>query len=501
MIRSLSGPFVLLLSALLFAACCPEDPFIPTNDNPTPIDSTKTSFLRVIIADPNIDPVNVTLDGEPLFSQSLGFFDYPEDIYEAQFWRVDSGTSELAFTIPGQSPLATQSITLQDGSYHTAYLFLDGSQYKILLTTDDPTNKPGPANVRYRIVNLAVGAPTVDVRFANDPPVVQNLAYGDTTEILTRTAGFVSGGMTVTESQSDRVIFQVADILLSGDAVITLVLGGKLRPLGDERLVFLSIFQDSRFSSETQLYGGLPLPFELLALRFINLIPTGDSTLDLTLYDEQFGGDFPQNFRRNFPNQREATINVAPLGTDSARSQKGYFFLSTFLYTALPYRVEITNQASVGTTGIQTVLVPRVEFPIQSNRRYTVVAYGPFAAGQAKAVTIFDRVPPPSAGQVGLRFFHGDYQAHQTEQLQIRVNGMTSPLMSYGEAPDPLTQSFEAPAGSGVSVDVLNPSGFVIHTESGVNLKAGTSYTFFLSRGPSGTDLELTPIAEEVIPQ
>ena len=399
MIRSLVSLTLLFLTTLGFFSCCPEDPFVPTRE-PIPIDSSKQTFLRVVIADPNIDPLNITLDGENIFSESLalGFFEYPEDVYEAQFWPVDTGTSELAFALPGQGPLASTTVTLPTNTYHTAYLYRDGNEYNILVTTDDPTNKPSSSEVRYRVVNMAIGAPTVSVQFADDPPVVEDLAYGDTSTILQRSAGFIDGGMKVTDTRSGKVIFQVSDILLSGGAVITLVISGKLRPLGDERLVFLGIFQDSRFDDETNLYGGLPLPFELLALKFVNIVSSGDSALDLTLYDGQFGGGFPDNFRRNFPGdpgQLGAVICIPPLGTDPSKSQKGYFFLSTFLYTELPYRVEVTNTLGKGNTEPQTVLVPRVEFPIEANRRYTVIAYGPFISGEAKAVTMFDRVPPP----------------------------------------------------------------------------------------------------------
>ena len=505
MIRSVVSLTLLLLSAFWFFSCCPEDPFVPTRP-PVPVDPSKQALLRIVIADPNIDRLNITLGGENIFPNALalGFFEYPEDVYEAHFWRVDTGTNELAFALPGQEPLASTSVTLQKGTYHTAYFYSDGGEHKILLTTDDPTNKPDNGYVRYRIVNMAVGAPSASVQFANDPPVVENLAYGDTSETLERTAGFINGGMKVTETQSEKVIFQVSGILLSGGTVITLVIAGKLRPLGDERLVFLGIFQDSFFDEEMNLYGGLPLPFELLALKFTNLVSSGDSALDLTLYDPRFGGEFPDNFRRNFPGQpgqKDAVLNVAPLETDSPDSQRGYFFLSTFLYNKLPYRIEVTNPSEVGGTGPQTVLIPRVEFPIQADRRYTVIAYGPFAVRQASAVTMFDRVPPPPSGQTGLRFFHGDYLDHRSEQLRIRVNGKLSPPMSYGKAPDPMNETFTASASSSLSVDLLDESDSVVHTENGINLKEGTTYTLFLSRGPDGSNLLLTAVSEEVIPE
>ena len=498
MIRSLASLTLISLFTFLLVSCCPEDPFVPTR-KPIQTDSNDLAFLRFVITDQNLDPVQIAINGEDIFDQPLGFFDYPEDVYEAQFWPVDTGTNQLTFTIPGGTTVASTTVTLPEGTYHTAYLYRDGNEHKILITSDDPTKKPGSTNVRYRIVNLADGAPTVDVRFANDPPVVRNLAYGDTTDILMRTSGLVNGGMTITESTSGRTIFQVSSILLSGDAVVTLVIAGKLRPLGDEKMIFLGMLQDSRYDPQTELYGYLPLGFELVALRFVNLISTGDSTLDLTLYDQQFGGGFIDNFRRNFPNQLGATINVSPLGSDTITSQRGYFFLSTFLYTELPYRVEVTNQSKPGDVLPQTVLVPRVEFPIIANSRYTVVAYGPFTPGEAKAVTIFDRVPAPPAGQVGLRFFHGDYGANKSQRLRIRVNGASSQLMRYGESPDPLTQSFNAPAGSGISVDVINEAGAVVHTQKNITLIAGTTYTFFLSRGVDGSSLLLTPLSEEVI--
>lgn len=502
MIRSATTLLLSLLGSLLLWSCCPEDPFVPTKPD-IPFDSSKQAYLRVVIADPEASPLYVMTDGDTVFSAPLGFFDYPEEVYEAQFWPVDTATQELSFMEPGGNVLASLPVSLPKNSYHTAYLYRDGAAHRIILTSDDPKAAVPNDQVRYRIVNLSLESPAVDIIFTDKSSgnqyTVSDLGYGDTTAFLTQPAA-LQKELLVRQSGTNAEIINIPSVLLPGGGIVTLVMTGRLRPRGDEKFIYFNNFTDSRLDNETGLYGGLPFGVELTSLRFINLVGYADSTLDLALEDTRFGCDFPDCFRRNFPGQSKSVIAVGPLGIDPAFAEKGYFFLSTLLYSEFPYRVEV-HRLDVGITSEeQTVLVERKPLPVEANRRYTVVAFGPFVQGQADAVTIFDRTPAPPAGQVNARFFHGAYGPLQGENLRLRIGGVTSPAMSYGQAPDPLTQFFTLPASGSATVEVLNGAGTVVHTQTGVQFSPNKTYTIFLSRGPDGTGLLVKGVADDVVP-
>ncbi len=504
MIRSTTTFFLSLLGSLLLWSCCPEDPFVATKTPVIPVDSAKQAFLRVVIVDPGIEPVEVRVDAEPLFSRAIGHLNYPDTVYNAEFWPVDTAGTQLSFVPSGGTPIATKAMKFPKGSYQTAYLFQENGQYQIMVTWDTPTAKPSLSEVRYRIVNLTKETPTVDIAFKDSQSgsefKVDGLGFGDTTAILTQTSAFQKE-LRVTESGTGKEIVVLPSVLLPGESVVTIVMAGQLRPRGDEKFMFFNVFTDSRLNNRTDLYGSLPISLELLAVRFVNLMGFADSTLDLSFEDKIYGCDFPDCFRRNLPGQSNTVIAVAPLGTDTQFSEKGYFFLSKLLDIATAYRVEIHRLEFYDTSVPQSILIEKQPFPSQASRRYTVVAYGPFNTAEAKAATLVDRTTPPSQGMANVRFFHGAYKSLMNERLQIRISGATGPAMNYGQAPEALTEFMSVGATSSATVEVLNGSGTVVHTQSGVELKGGKTYTAFLSEGPRGNGLFLKALAEDVVPE
>ena len=505
MTRSIPTILLSLLGSILFWSCCPEDPFVATKIPVIPEDSAKQAYLRVIIIDPDITPVNVAVDGEAMFTAPVGHLDYPEEVYEAQFWPVDTAARELTFAAPGETPLATTAISCPTGSYQTAYLFKDDiGQHQILLTNDNPKSVPGISEVRYRIVNLARQSPTVDILFKDQSSgkefKVEDLGFGDTTAILTQTSS-LQKELKVVNSNTGEEIIALPNVLLPGSSVVTLVMAGELRPRGNDKFFFFNIFTDSRLDDKTDLYGSLPLPLELVAVRFINLVGYADSTLDLALEDKLYGCDFPECFRRNLPKQNEAVIAVAPLGTDPQYAEKGYFFLSKLLDIANMFRVEVHSLEFYDTSDKQTVLVSKQAFDSKPSGRYTFVAFGPFDQSQAQATIVEDLTPAPAAGMVNVRFFHGAYASFPSEKLQIRISGQTGPLMEYGQAPSPQSMFMTTGPTASANVQVLDESGAVVHTQNAVEFKADKTYTVFLSEGPDGNGLFLKPLAEDVVPE
>jgi hypothetical protein len=133
----------------------------------------------------------------------------------------------------------------------------------------------------------------------------------------------------------------------------------------------------------------------------------------------------------------------------------------------------------------------------KANKRYTIVAYGPFDSTKAHSVVLTDNTPLPSAGMARLRFFHGGFGDFETQKLRISIGGATSRLMSYGELPDSAS-TFEAAPGDGLSMDLLDESGAIIFTQHDVKLTEGKAYTVFFSRGKLGNGFVLTAVSEEL---
>lgn len=505
-------------TALGFSACCPEDPFVPTPPT-VEADSARQAYLRIVITDFELQPVRVNLDEVPLFCAPLGAFDYPEEVYEAQYWPVDTAGQTLSFTRASGATLASIDVDLPKGSYHTAYLYrTTGGGYDVLVTEDDPTVKPGLGSVRFRIANFAIGTPAVDIIFQNkrvpaDVVRIDDLGYGDTTAYLTQSIGQLPDGksLTVVNAQSGDTIIVVPTVVFFGDAVNTLVMVGTIRPQGTEKFIYFNALQDFRsvttpptYCNETlpllpgvPLYGTIPIGLELAALRFVNAVSSGDTTLDLTL-QSQFGEGFPDRFRRNFPGQ-EDVIQVSALGSGNTRSLRDYFFLSNLLERNYPFRVEVHIAPPWDAATVQPVLVPSKPFEIEGGGRYTVIAYGPNSVGEAETALLIDQTPRPPSGSAAVRFFHGAFGSHRGGELRLRVNGAVGPAMGYGDAPGPLDDSFVVPASTSSTLSVLDAAGNVIATESDIRIDPNTTYTVILSRGPNGDRLLLTAIDENVV--
>ena len=509
-----------LLFIVLLGSCCPEDPFLPTPPDVV-IDSTRQSYLRLVVADFDLQPVHSRLDGEQIFCAPLAAFDYPEEIYEAQYWPVDTSASLLSFSDLGGNTLASTPIELTKGRYQTAYLYrLEGGGHGIIVTEDLPFAKPGLSTNRFRVVNFAKDAPPVNVLFQNnnnpaDTLLITNLGYGDTTAYLDQSIGAPPEGksLTVTSSITGDTIITIPRLLFFGDAVNTLVMVGRIRATGDDKFFFFNVLQDFRSTTVPPtscdqavqllggrpLYGTIPIKLEISALRFFNAVSSGSTLLDLALRSEQFGDPFPDKFRRNFPGQDGAVIDVAPLGSGDPRSDRGYFFLSPLLEQDYPFRVEEHIGPPWDPGIIQPVLVGRKDLTLEGGQRYTVIAFGPKVPGSAGSVYLVDRAPSPPPGMAGFRFFHGAHGPLAVAGLRLRANGVVGPTSSYGEQIDPMTGSFNASASAGSTLEVLDSDDQVVASASNVAIDADQTYLVILSRGPNGDELVLTAHDDSIV--
>ncbi len=500
--RSILLP-ALFCTTLILAACSPEDPFVPTYH---PTDSVShPAYLRVIHASAAGPAVDVMVDGTPFFTDQQHYLTFVPGVNEAKYYPVDTAAGTIAFVNGGT--LASAELHLRVGGHYTAYFYGPEGDYDALVTTDTVAPRPGTTQMRYRVVHLAPGAPTIDIAVGESttPPALRNVAYGTATEYATYTTATARPGLYIYQPGSGASIFGIDNLAIVTNAIQTLVMTGSLDPTGNEPLLSFSVFQESSRTGRDSLYGSAPFRVEFGAVRFINLTPSGLQGLDVALLDSSVG-DWTDNqyFRRNIGRQADAVLNVAPLDCQTPvdpNSVKPSFLISTFLQDRYPFRIELHSTPPFSTAA-QEVLVPTepgkgIEFRIQAGRRYTIVAYGPFAKGQAQATVISANPPAVSGTSASVRLFHGEFEQFSDQELRASIGGATGPPMAYGQPPAS-GDSFEVPAGS-TDVNILNASGdTVLSTTLPEPLEGGSHYTLFLGRGSNGDAPCLRAIADRL---
>ncbi len=325
------------------------------------------------------------------------------------------------------------------------------------------------------------------------------------------------GGIYIHASETNELLFGIGpptfSLVLPGGAAYTLVMVGYSEPKGNSPFLSFSLLNEHFKDQEDNLYGGLPIRINFAAMRFANLITTEGTTLDVSFYEPT--GEFAvnDNFRRNLPGQGQI-LNVAPLGLFAAigtQPMKPYFLLSTLFNKNYPYRIERHTAPSSDWLAHQATLVPddasdpeaRIDFPVVSNARYTIVAYGPATTSEAKTVILRDNTPAPPPGNARIRFFHGAFgdwnqvTGLQEKKLKLRIGSNEGNLAAYGEVPDG-SNSFSTSAGT-VQIALLDEQNTVITTFNDIELEANEAYTLFLSRGSFGNALLLTPSSEKLV--
>lgn len=518
-----AGPIGHLVAALLLIAfvvaalpsCSPEDPFVPTRTSDT-TNRKKGAFLRVINAAANGPQVDVLVDGKKLFASPQGYLDFTERNNNARYYPVDSNAHMVTFMAGGQK-MAESPLTLRKDAYYTAYFHGSARSGFAALVTDDTisiSTVPGKS-VKYRVVNLAPDAPSVDIKqdSANTMPVASNLAYGTASPYVASSEHLPpkGTGLWIYDHATGKELRALTPpyIILPPNATFTIVLTGNTEPRGDDAFLNFSLFQESYHGADS-LYGSPPINVNFCAVRFANIVATRDDFLDVTFYDPAQEFCFNDNFRRNLVGQMQTVESIVSLGHFPQPPERDYFYISMLLRQDYPFRVEYHDASRIGRNCVnnvenldyrkQDVLVPRAEFGPEVNRRYTVVAYGPYAVGSAASTVLQDNTPAPPAGMAQVRFFHGAFGApYETKRLRLRIAVTTTPTaVAYGEKPDG-TNSFATGPGT-VTAQVVDESNAVIHTQqlTLTPLEANKSYTIFLSRGSFGDALYLHALAEEL---
>ncbi|MBS1913446.1 MAG: DUF4397 domain-containing protein [Bacteroidetes bacterium] len=516
-LRTLTAAFIAIAGAAFLSSCSPDDPFVPHRPPDTVVHKSG-AFLRVINAAAGSPKVDVKVDDDLFFPSPQGYLDFSETNNNARYYPADSNAHRIRF-LSGSTVLATDTLIFAKGGYYTAYFHGNAARgYHVLVTTDTiavPTI-PGKS-MKYRVVNLSPDAPPLDMRQDDNtsPFVVTALAYGSASQYIPSKEYFPKGtGLWIYDHTSGAEIRAITPpyIVLPPNSTFTLVLTGNGAPHGDEAFLNFSAFQESYLGADS-LHGSSPININFAAARFANITASGDSLLDVTFYDPSQEFCENDNFRRNLIGQPQTVEGIASLGLDGQPVARSYFYISLLLRQDFPFRVEYHqpyrtgHSCTTGTVSIdyrkQDVLVPRAAFTPTINKRYTIVAYGPYDSLAAHSALLLDNTSAPPSGMAQIRFFNGGFgSTFNGKKLRLRINGAATPIaMGYGEIPEG-TNSFAAPAGA-VSADVIDEQGNVLLTQvlDKTPLEANKSYTVFLSRGSHGDKVGyLHALAEDLNP-
>jgi hypothetical protein len=138
-----------------------------------------TARLRIVHGSPDAPAVDILVNGNPVLRNvpyfTVGtYIDLPEGTYDIQV--VAAGST-------GPALIAAKGVQLKAGESST---FVAGGRAATLqpIAISDAFNTPDPSKAYLRAYHLIPNAPTVNLRVANGPTLVNNLAFGRASEFV-----------------------------------------------------------------------------------------------------------------------------------------------------------------------------------------------------------------------------------------------------------------------------------------------------------------------------
>lgn len=527
-----------VLCAVIFSACSPDDPFIPT---PRKVVEKKGAWLRVIHAAPDDPAVLVRAGDSLLMEKPQHYMQFSTTLEnEAKYYPVDTAAHSIKFTLGDGSVVAEKSnVQFVENEYYTVYLYGRPGNRQVLFTADsiEPAPQSDPLPVKLRIVNLANDAPAVTVRLetSTNTPLVEGLPYGQASNYL-RAKNYLTGtALFVTESPSNKLLFFTpTGFILISNATFTVVISGNSHPAGDDPFLQFTAFVENAHNDDS-LRGATGFPISLGAQRMVNISSSGDSLLDVTYLEERsdIKGEFEFNdfYRRtNYSASPFFVDRVPSLGHPIFPWYRLYHYEGLGINSTQKYRIEYHEEWGQKPSVVlkngqpldpsvyidyrkQHAFSAQNSFAYQSNHRYTFVAYGEYeqnvsdresGAPSGKTTVLIDNTSAPSGGMAQVRLFHGAFGELESKRLRLRVGTAVTPTaVAYGEATQG-TNSVSVSAGA-VTAEIIDENNNVVHSQelitdpnSHTGLEAGKSYTIFFSRGYKGDTLYLHPLSEEL---
>jgi hypothetical protein len=179
--RALLGSAALTLALIVVAVT------VLAQTGPAPASRAQAGArVRFIHGSPDAPAVDVLLDGSEVFTNT-GF----DQI--TRYADVATGTYTVSVEPTGSDSevlMRTLVVTESDYTLAAAGTLATGGRDLELLKLLDDNSEPAPGMVRGRFVHLVPGAPApVSIAIQGEPPLFENVVYGDVTEYATVTSG------------------------------------------------------------------------------------------------------------------------------------------------------------------------------------------------------------------------------------------------------------------------------------------------------------------------
>lgn len=186
-----------------------------------------SAYIRLVGGLPTDTWLDMSLDGEPIF-KDLEYKDVGD------YAETGAGIRVLRITPKDASdPVIEGEIELAPDSDYTVAVAGTEEEVEAILVADDNT-APEPGEARIKLVNLAHGAPPVDV-LAGDVALWENVAYGEASAYIRLDAG--TYGVEVREAGTETQLLAPDDLVVDADRVYTLFVLGRVD--GEPPLMFL----------------------------------------------------------------------------------------------------------------------------------------------------------------------------------------------------------------------------------------------------------------------
>lgn len=187
---------------------------------PVAAQQSATARVRIIHASPDMPPVDVFVDNEPVL-RNVAFAAISE------YQNLPAGSHTIAVAPAGQgigAAAASERLDFQAGTtYSVAAVLLNNRNF--VQFTDD-LSAPPEGKARVRVLHFSPDAPGADVEVVNGPTLVQNVAFGTASAYLTVDAAAYD--LRLVTAGNNTVIVQLPNTTLSAGTIYDVMAIGRL---------------------------------------------------------------------------------------------------------------------------------------------------------------------------------------------------------------------------------------------------------------------------------
>ena len=499
--------FILVITLFSLNSCCPEDAFIPSYNI---VSKEDKAFVRFIHSSENSGEVNVIFKKD-FFDAKQKFLSFENCNNEAKYYPIDTSNSSVKI-VDINNKLLVQYVSLNflKDHYYTIFFYSNEKLYNLLVSEDKPTVTLESSKTLLRFVNLSSDLPPIEIREDSDTGrvFVSNLKYGESSEFISTKAyppfSSTGTGLFLFNSESKEYLYGILKpyIYTFGGSIATIIISGKKDAFDTDSMLTFSIFQDNTFTND--LFGSIPYNLKFFGIRYVNFIndfSTNDFRTALAFYDTDRPSNLSENeyYRRAYPGFFLGNFPPHAHFVNETSQWHKYFFYYPGFKTISKFRIEEgTGHDNNSYFLKQKVIVPPQDYKFQTNLRYTIVSYGEFSLDTSlnlgKALVIPDKLPKPSIkSKSTVRFVNLAFGEYKNKKLSLRINGISTPFLSYGEFQ---TDRF-LEVNPSDKYEVIDENKNVLYNKI-LNLHLGENYTIFFANQPNNKYFELLELSNKV---